>query len=201
MSNAIVERIPSIGRWRRTGRNSACRRGAGPATFGTLRRLRTIPAIHLSRASPPTSASTTAPRSTSRSTSTPHQTRVSHTTSRSTASAITAATARRWSTRAVSSTGQAQAEADFRPGHRHGGRGQLGHVERAGLFLRDAVSGVYLAKLVRDDGTDATNQIPFIVRNDDGPKSDIVLQTSDTTWHAYNGWAGNNGDLGGQLLR
>jgi Ca2+-binding RTX toxin-like protein len=62
----------------------------------------------------------------------------------------------------------------------------------------DAVSGVYLVKLVRDDNG-ATNQIPFIVRNDDGPKSDILLQTSDTTWHAYNGWAGNNGQVGGNF--
>ena len=30
----------------------------------------------------------------------------------------------------------------------------------------------------------------------DGTKSDIVLQTSDTTWQAYNGWAGNNGQVG-----
>ena len=62
----------------------------------------------------------------------------------------------------------------------------------------DAVSGVYLVKLVRDDNG-ATNQIPFIVRNDDGPKSDIILQTSDTTWQAYNGWAGNNGQVGGNF--
>ena len=41
----------------------------------------------------------------------------------------------------------------------------------------------------------ATNQIPFIVRND-GLVADIVLQTSDTTWHAYNGWGGNNGQVG-----
>ncbi|CAN7457392.1 DUF4082 domain-containing protein [Phenylobacterium sp. LjRoot219] len=61
----------------------------------------------------------------------------------------------------------------------------------------DAVSGVYLAKLVRNDNG-ATNQIPFIVR-DDGSTSDIVLQTSDTTWQAYNGWAGRNGQVGGSL--
>jgi hypothetical protein len=66
----------------------------------------------------------------------------------------------------------------------------------------DAVSGVYLAKLVRTDNG-ATNQIPFIVREDearaDGSKSDIVLQTSDTTWHAYNGWGGNNGQIAGNF--
>ena len=66
----------------------------------------------------------------------------------------------------------------------------------------DAVSGVYLAKLIREDNG-ATNQIPFILREDDlrpdGKKSDIVFQTSDTTWHAYNGWAGNNGQIGGNF--
>ncbi len=64
----------------------------------------------------------------------------------------------------------------------------------------DAVSGVYLARLQRLDESgnpvgNAVNQIPFIVRDDDRP-ADIVLQTSDTTWHAYNGWFGNNGELG-----
>ncbi|MBP2447963.1 VCBS repeat-containing protein [Rhizobium leguminosarum] len=55
----------------------------------------------------------------------------------------------------------------------------------------DAVSGVYIAKLVRQDGTFGENQIPFIVR-DDASHSDIVFQTSDETWQAYNGWGGAN---------
>jgi hypothetical protein len=53
----------------------------------------------------------------------------------------------------------------------------------------DAVSGVYIAKLVRLDGTEGENHIPFVVRDDDGG-SDIVFQTSDTTWQAYNDWGG-----------
>ncbi|MBZ6077194.1 DUF4082 domain-containing protein [Microvirga sp. WGZ8] len=53
----------------------------------------------------------------------------------------------------------------------------------------DAVSGVYFAKLVREDGTPGQNIIPFIVRNDED-KSDITFQTSDTTWQAYNAWGG-----------
>nr|WP_246180129.1 DUF4082 domain-containing protein [Microvirga thermotolerans] len=53
----------------------------------------------------------------------------------------------------------------------------------------DAVSGVYFAKLVREDGTPGTNLIPFIVRNDED-RSDITFQTSDTTWTAYNAWGG-----------
>ena len=55
----------------------------------------------------------------------------------------------------------------------------------------DAVSGVYIAKLVRQDGTFGENHIPFIVR-DDSSTSDIIFQTSDTTWQAYNGWGGAN---------
>jgi hypothetical protein len=51
------------------------------------------------------------------------------------------------------------------------------------------VSGVYLAHLVRQDATSGANHIPFIVR-DDQKYHDIVFQTSDTTWHAYNGWGG-----------
>ncbi|MDP3494090.1 MAG: DUF4082 domain-containing protein, partial [Hyphomonadaceae bacterium] len=64
----------------------------------------------------------------------------------------------------------------------------------------DAVSGVYLARLQMLDSNGnpipgQTNQIPFIVRND-GVEADIVLQTSDTTWQAYNGWTGGLGNGG-----
>ncbi|BCH27589.1 DUF4082 domain-containing protein [Mesorhizobium sp. L-8-3] len=54
---------------------------------------------------------------------------------------------------------------------------------------QDAVSGVYIAKLVRQDGTEGASHIPFIIR-DDASTSDIVFQTSDTTWQAYNEWGG-----------
>ncbi len=53
-----------------------------------------------------------------------------------------------------------------------------------------AVSGVYFAKLTSDTGN-YQNMIPFIVRND-GTTSDILFQTSDTTWEAYNPWGGYN---------
>lgn len=53
----------------------------------------------------------------------------------------------------------------------------------------DAVSGVYFAKLVREDGVSGESIVPFIVR-DDAASSDIVFQTSDTTWQAYNAWGG-----------
>ena len=55
----------------------------------------------------------------------------------------------------------------------------------------DAVSGVYIGKLVREDGTAGANHIPFVVRDDDGG-SDFLFQTSDTTWQAYNDWGGNS---------
>jgi len=54
-----------------------------------------------------------------------------------------------------------------------------------------AVSGVYLCHLVRQDSVAGENQIVFVVR-DDGNAHDIVFQTSDTTWQAYNGWGGYN---------
>jgi Domain of unknown function (DUF4082)/Cadherin-like domain len=54
-----------------------------------------------------------------------------------------------------------------------------------------AVSGVYIAHLVRQDSVAGENHITFVVR-DDGTKHDIVFQTSDPTWQAYNGWGGYN---------
>jgi Domain of unknown function (DUF4082)/Fibronectin type III domain/Bacterial Ig domain len=52
------------------------------------------------------------------------------------------------------------------------------------------VSGVYLAHLVRDD-TRGSSLIPFVVRND-ASRSDMILQTSDETWQAYNTYGGNS---------
>jgi N,N-dimethylformamidase beta subunit-like, C-terminal len=48
-----------------------------------------------------------------------------------------------------------------------------------------AVTGVYLAKVISDDGYGATH-IPFVVKEPAGSFSDILFQTSDTTWQAYN---------------
>ena len=53
-----------------------------------------------------------------------------------------------------------------------------------------AVSGVYFADLVRND-TQGDSHIPFVVRND-GNTSDIVFQTSDQTWQAYNTYGGSS---------
>ena len=53
-----------------------------------------------------------------------------------------------------------------------------------------AVSGLYLAHLVRND-TGGSSRIPFVVRND-ASTSDVVVQTSDETWQAYNTYGGNS---------
>ena len=52
----------------------------------------------------------------------------------------------------------------------------------------DATSGIYIAKLVRTD-TGGASHIVFIVR-DDASTSDLLFQTSDTTWQAYNNYGG-----------
>jgi hypothetical protein len=50
----------------------------------------------------------------------------------------------------------------------------------------NAVSGLYVAHIVRND-TGGSSLIPFVVRND-ASHSDIVVQTSDETWEAYNSY-------------
>ncbi len=52
----------------------------------------------------------------------------------------------------------------------------------------DAVSGVYFAKLV---GPSGASHIVFVVRDDDG-ESNMLFQTADTTWQAYNSYGGNS---------
>ena len=51
-----------------------------------------------------------------------------------------------------------------------------------------AVSGIYIAKLSRPD-TGGASHIVFVVRDDAG-SSDLLFQTSDTTWQAYNQYGG-----------
>jgi hypothetical protein len=57
------------------------------------------------------------------------------------------------------------------------------------------VSGVYFAKLTRTD-TGGASHIFFIVRDDTGA-SEMVFQTSDTTWQAYNDYGGRSLYVGG----
>ncbi len=59
----------------------------------------------------------------------------------------------------------------------------------------DAVSGVYVA-LLGDTVHNWWSQITFIVRNDSS-HSDIVYQTSDPTWEAYNTYGGSDFYQGG----
>ena len=54
----------------------------------------------------------------------------------------------------------------------------------------DAVSGIYFAKAIRAD-TGGASHIIFVVRND-ASHSDLLFQTSDTTWQAYNQYGGNS---------
>ncbi|WP_229068338.1 DUF4082 domain-containing protein [Actinoplanes sp. DH11] len=54
----------------------------------------------------------------------------------------------------------------------------------------DAVSGVYIARLHRED-TDGSSHITFVVRQD-ASTSDLFYQTSDATWHAYNVYGGSS---------
>jgi hypothetical protein len=53
-----------------------------------------------------------------------------------------------------------------------------------------AVSGIYVADLVRSD-TGGASQVIFIVRND-ASHSDLVFVTSDETWQAYNPYGGHS---------
>jgi len=56
-----------------------------------------------------------------------------------------------------------------------------------------AVSGLYVAQLVRDDSADkgGESQIFFVVTEDES-HAPIVLKTSDETWQAYNAYGGNS---------
>ncbi len=58
-----------------------------------------------------------------------------------------------------------------------------------------AVSGVYIAHLKRTD-TGGASHITFVVR-DDSSHSDVVFQTADPTWQAYNLYGGSNMYEGG----
>src|SRR5437868_8455148 len=57
-------------------------------------------------------------------------------------------------------------------------------------------SGIFIAKLSRSDNLDASSHIYFVVR-DDSRTPEILFQTSDTTWQAYNQYGGNSLYCGG----
>jgi hypothetical protein len=54
---------------------------------------------------------------------------------------------------------------------------------------RTAISGVYFARLELSDGS--ASPVIFVVRNDSS-HSDILVQTSDPTWQAYNDYGGSS---------
>lgn len=62
-----------------------------------------------------------------------------------------------------------------------------------------AVSGVYIAVLHRND-TGGESHIIFVVR-DDASRSDVLFQTSDPTWQAYNTYGGSSFYQGGAASR
>src|SRR5262249_41113980 len=63
-------------------------------------------------------------------------------------------------------------------------------VSASWMVPTNSVSGIYIAAPVRND-TGGANQIFFVVRNDTS-HSDILLQTSDETWQAYNPYGGHS---------
>ena len=68
------------------------------------------------------------------------------------------------------------------------------HVSASWAVPSTAVSGVYIAHLVRDDArpiSGESSHIVFVVRNDSGT-APVILQTSDATWEAYNDYGGNS---------
>ena len=72
---------------------------------------------------------------------------------------------------------------------------QLGRLRLLGGARRRRL-GIYFAKLIRDDAPSGGSHILFVVRDDDG-HSDLLFQTSDTTWQAYNRYGGNSLYTGG----
>jgi hypothetical protein len=67
-----------------------------------------------------------------------------------------------------------------RPGTRRRGSLDCGtwDVSAQWAVPSDATSGIYFAKLVREDGVPGESHIVFVVRDDDEP-SDLLFQTSD----------------------
>ena len=141
-----------------------------------------------SRATPPASASTRARPCRSRSTRRP----------RTTGSTSTGwATPAAWARGKITTIQPSASLPQNQPGCQTtastglGGLRRTGACRRAGRCRRDAVSGIYLAKLVREDGTAGSSHMVFVVRDDDG-RSELLFQTSDTTWQAYNQYGGNS---------
>ena len=63
-------------------------------------------------------------------------------------------------------------------------------VSASWVVPTNATSGIYIARLVRSD-TSGASHIVFVVRDDAG-SADVLFQTADTTWQAYNTYGGNS---------
>jgi hypothetical protein len=63
-------------------------------------------------------------------------------------------------------------------------------VSASWIIPNTAISGIYFADLIRTD-TGGASQIFFVVRNDSS-HSDVLFQTSDETWEAYNPYGGHS---------
>jgi hypothetical protein len=63
-------------------------------------------------------------------------------------------------------------------------------VTASWVVPKDALSGIYIARAVRLD-TGGASHIFFVVR-DEERRSAVLVQTSDTTWQAYNDYGGNS---------
>jgi hypothetical protein len=63
-------------------------------------------------------------------------------------------------------------------------------VSRSWTVPSTALSGVYVARLKRNDNGGASH-ITFVVR-DDTSTSSVVFKTDDSTWQSYNTWGGNS---------
>ena len=68
---------------------------------------------------------------------------------------------------------------------------QLGGRRRRGRCRRARVSGIYFAKLVREDGARARATSSSSCATTRGGSA-LLFQTSDTTWQAYNQYGGNS---------
>ena len=75
------------------------------------------------------------------------------------------------------------------------GHGRSTRVVRRALHYRDMADD-YVALLTRPD-TGGQSHITFVVRAD-GSRSDVVFQTSDTSWQAYNDYGGSDFYQGAQ---
>ena len=94
----------------------------------------------------------------------------------------------------VQPSGDAAAEPARLPdrrGDRAGRLRQLGRVGVLGGARRRRLGHLLRAARARGRDAGGASHIIFIVRDDDG-HSDLLFQTSDTTWQAYNHYGGNS---------